>query len=381
MTDSLIEAIFQAESETPEAEDQLRQLIRSNPALAKSLSDWYALHHDVAHKLDLMVPDRHLLVLYSIQQRGNASILTDEEKRYLAQHRAGIEQAIATYPSLHDVLKQIDASADMFDAVWEAESKRVFNKERYAADRIAVRGKRHQVLRTASTLFALLVVVLIVFFQTRLETVRTGPGEFTQVTLADQSTIRLMENSRLIYQKTDDGASFDRSVRLKGQAYFNISPNEKPFQIQTRTAITTATGTSFAIKAERSITEVVLTSGEVQLQTRRGTPHQVMLFPGQKSTVKRRRAPTQPEPVPNMVEALRWTGLLVFYRTPLSNVIDQLEANYGVTITLDPALGDEVIRFTIDPQIDTIDSVLEALAQATSSQFTMVDGTTYAIHF
>lgn len=87
-------------------------------------------------------------------------------------------------------------------------------------------------------------------------------------TLSDGSIITLNKASTLSYPSQFKGDK--RAVALKGEAFFNITPNKKkPFIISIDSIEVTVVGTSFNIKEEKGSTEVVVETGIVQVKSGR----------------------------------------------------------------------------------------------------------------
>lgn len=95
-------------------------------------------------------------------------------------------------------------------------------------------------------------------------TFATGSNEQLDVQLADRSKVTLNHNSKLSVMDGFDQK--DRVVELKGQAFFNIQQNhEKLFIIFMDNRQVKVLGTSFDLKYEAKVTEVLVRTGKVQL--------------------------------------------------------------------------------------------------------------------
>lgn len=85
-------------------------------------------------------------------------------------------------------------------------------------------------------------------------------------TLSDGSVITLNKASSLSYPSRFKGDK--RAVALKGEAFFNITPDKKkPFIISVDSIEVTVVGTSFNIKAEKERTEIIVETGVVRVAT------------------------------------------------------------------------------------------------------------------
>ncbi len=353
------------EALTPERRRVLDEALAADPALAEALARWQALRAALRHSLDAHLPDRHLLVLYALAAR--ADTLSPAERQALDAARDSLERALATHPALHDVVRQIQADAEAFEATWQAH----FATPSRAADRAPRRQARQRIRRWvwrlggAATLVAFGVILTLVFQRDHgLVTVATAPGEVRVVTLADGSTARLMGGAQLSF--LDPAQGFNRRARLVGRAYFDIVPDRQPFTVETPTALTTVLGTRFSVQSDAGRTEVVLVTGRVTLASRDDRAGFVVLEPGQMSLVIAGALPAPPTPV-DVTEALAWTGLFIFRATPLADIAERLAGAYGVPVTVAPTLAAEPISGTFE-QAQPLEEILQALAATLSAE-------------
>src|SRR5690606_31785947 len=96
----------------------------------------------------------------------------------------------------------------------------------------------------AVTTFAA-VSLLLVQRDTAYTTVEVASGEVRHLTLADGSRVKLMGGSRLTFSDPEKEAVFNRQVRLRGDAYFEVQPGAQRFIVHTDEADVTVTGTQF----------------------------------------------------------------------------------------------------------------------------------------
>jgi ferric-dicitrate binding protein FerR (iron transport regulator) len=83
-------------------------------------------------------------------------------------------------------------------------------------------------------------------------------------TLPDGSVVTLNKNSSLNYPSKFKGNA--RAIALKGEAFFNVTPNkEKPFVINVNDVQIKVVGTSFNVRSENGVTEVIVETGVVQV--------------------------------------------------------------------------------------------------------------------
>jgi len=91
-----------------------------------------------------------------------------------------------------------------------------------------------------------------------------GDGTKTGIELSDGSIVFLNKDAVLSYPNKFTGDY--RLVNLEGEAYFEITPDEKrPFKITAQHANVEVLGTAFNMKSNRETTEVSVTSGTVKV--------------------------------------------------------------------------------------------------------------------
>ena len=96
-------------------------------------------------------------------------------------------------------------------------------------------------------------------------------GESSEVILADQTHVWLNSGARLSYPSGFQGKI--REVRLTGEAFFEVSRDEKrPFHVVTPNLTVNVLGTSFNVEAfdQSKFTNVTLVEGKVNIENRKG---------------------------------------------------------------------------------------------------------------
>lgn len=101
-------------------------------------------------------------------------------------------------------------------------------------------------------------------------------------TLPDGSVVTLNKNSSLSYPEVFSDTI--RSIKLSGEAFFNVSPNKKkPFVIHVNDVQIRVVGTSFNVKSSNATTEVIVETGIVEVKRQTNT---VRLIKDEKIIVK-----------------------------------------------------------------------------------------------
>ncbi|WP_106830309.1 FecR family protein [Parabacteroides pacaensis] len=151
--------------------------------------------------------------------------------------------------------------------------------------------------------------------------------------LPDSSSVTLAPQASLTYEAAQYNKE-KRYVNLTGKAFFQVKPNKaRAFTVQTTLAKVVVLGTSFQVDANPSATSVNVETGKVQFSAN-NLSEDVILTAGMSASYqmenKEIKIHPEEEADPNY---LSWkTGILRFNRTPLSEVIKDLNQYYGVTI-------------------------------------------------
>jgi len=184
-------------------------------------------------------------------------------------------------------------------------------------------------------------------------TISTPLGGLQHVTLPDGSTVALNANSRLRYAR-DWSPETPREVWLEGEAYFQVTKKRNArgrvkFTVHTGNVQVEVLGTAFDVHSRRGTTRVVLTEGKVQLTgtTARAARPLVMQSGDLAALSARDTAFVRKRVNPDLYAAWR-RNQLVFVSTPLAEVAQLLEDNYGLKVVFkDAALADEKFTATI----------------------------------
>lgn len=158
----------------------------------------------------------------------------------------------------------------------------------------------------------------------------TAQNNVVADTLADGSVVTLNKNSSLTYPEKFKGSN--RTVELKGEAFFKVAPDKKkPFIIHVNDVTVRVVGTSFNISSGGGNTEVIVETGIVQV-TRKNKV--VELKPGEKLTVQMQDT--------TLVKQKQTDKLYDYYRTrefecdntPLWKLVDVLNKAYNAQIII-----------------------------------------------
>ncbi|MBS1564426.1 MAG: FecR domain-containing protein [Bacteroidetes bacterium] len=181
--------------------------------------------------------------------------------------------------------------------------------------------------------------------------------------LPDGTDVELRQGSMLEYPRSY--GRNDRRVHLTGEAFFNVQRNDQqPFEVNTARAQVEVLGTSFLVRSENALEEVVVATGRVRVTDRDQSSHQVELVAGQKAVLAKGQISQSAVTGTNY---MAWkTGVLEFTGTPLAQVLEDVSHFYHTSLSLAP--GQESFsgtEITIRLENEPFESALEELKQVT----------------
>lgn len=168
-------------------------------------------------------------------------------------------------------------------------------------------------------------------------------------TLPDGSEVTLNKYSSLTYLKAST-----REVQLKGEGFFHIAPDtHHPFRVSVNGLSILVLGTSFNVKATGGETEVIVETGQVEVQ--RGT-QSAKVNPGEKIVASDSRPGLEKTTEGNALYQYYRTKKFVCRATPLRQLADVLEEAYNVHIVIQgKGVGDLPLTATFrDESLDSL---------------------------
>jgi len=176
-------------------------------------------------------------------------------------------------------------------------------------------------------------------------------------TLPDGSVVTVNKGSSISYLSKFKGET--RQVSLKGEAFFNVTPNKKkPFIISVNDVQITVVGTSFNVKTINGNTEVVVETGIVKV-TRAGKT--VELKANEEVTVNAKDSSLAIEKVSDQLYKYYRTKEFVCDDTPLWKLVEVINEAYNSHIVIgNPALKDMGITTTFNNE--SLEQVLNVIS-------------------
>ena len=199
---------------------------------------------------------------------------------------------------------------------------------------------------------------------------QTGIDEKSDcIRLADGSQIWLNKGSKLIYPETFSGRY--RKVVLKGEAFFDISRDEKhPFIITTEFSDIKVLGTSFNVSAGTGETEVNVTSGLVEVQSL-ANKKKVQVSPNE-TAIASSKTVVKMETLNLNYNAWR-TGFFQFENASLEKVIEDLSAFYTESIQI---ASEQILKCKLTATFDnlSLSEVIQIIEITCGVEIKEIDG-------
>lgn len=268
----------------------------------------------------------------------NKSIIEDAS-RFKASH-------FSEMPSFTDFRDERLAPKNEIEA---SEAERSFTKETPV---IRLQWMRHT-MKIAS-IFVIGLGIYYFFMFDQMTEVRTMVAEKTTIELPDASKVTLNALSQVSYEA--DKWNSKREIKLDGEAFFDVAKGSK-FDVVTEAGTVSVLGTEFNVKNRGSFFEVACYEGTVRVVTK---DHTEILKVGDNFKLYKEEAMTGR----HSQEIPQWTdNMSDFQRIPLSQVLAELERQYGVGVTAENIDTDQLFTgaFVHDDLENALSSISEPL--------------------
>lgn len=205
-------------------------------------------------------------------------------------------------------------------------------------------------------------------------------GSVSQMVLPDSSIVYLNAGSQLKY--TIEGLKGKREVFLDGEAWFDVTKNEKkPFVVHTSFYDVNVTGTQFNVKAYKTDNEITTTleEGSVQITSSENfnLSENLVLRPGEQLVYSSLKKAIEVKNVETRMFTAWKDNKLIFINMNLKELFVVLERKYGVDIQVTNNL---ILNYHYDGTIkdETILEVLDLLKETLPVKY-KIEGQTILI--
>ena len=272
-----------------------------------------------------------------------------------ATHREYYNQ----FKKIWDQSKALAAGSTVdVNKAWERFQNRVATQNESSK---ILKGNRFSSMRIAASLILVIGLGVITYFLVNKtsepkEMIAQSGQNILVDTLPDGSVITLNKKSTVSYPSKFKGNT--RSIALKGEAFFTVTPDKKkPFIISVNDVQVTVVGTSFNIKSNNGNTVVVVETGIVQV-TKSGKT--VELIAGQKIIIPANDSNPTKEAVSDKLYNYYRTKEFVCDDTPLWKLVQVLNEAYDANIVIGrKELNDQKLNTTFNNE--SLDQVLKVI--------------------
>lgn len=208
-------------------------------------------------------------------------------------------------------------------------------------------------------------------------TLKVPFGKRFNLVLSDGTKVVLNAGSSIRYP-TEFLAGKKRQVFLKGEAYFDVTHTENPFEVSIDPITIQVFGTQFNVSnyTEDKDAEIVLLKGSVGLAVDDiAKPDQtVVLKPGYKGAYNKTEGVISTQMVDTDLFTSWINGDMVFRDTPFENILKKLERQYNVTIVNhNKGLAKEHFNATITTKDEPIEQVLSYFNTLHEINYNIID--------
>lgn len=186
--------------------------------------------------------------------------------------------------------------------------------------------------------------------QVMMQTISSRQGMVTQFALADGTKVWLNSGSELQFPTRFDGDK--REVMLKGEAFFEVTKNEKqPFRVNASELKVEVLGTSFNVVNfdDDTQSEVVLVTGKVALSSEKGQINTAYgtMHSGQRAIYEKGQQKVSTQDV-EVDKYIAWReGNLIFQDDSMEDVVKRLSRWFNVEIVInDPEIKKYIYKAT-----------------------------------
>lgn len=204
--------------------------------------------------------------------------------------------------------------------------------------------------------------------QSEMKCYRAPMDATRRITLQDGTVVILNQGSKLIVNAGYGVES--RSVRLNGEAYFDVAKSAKQFTVDAGSRSYVVHGTSFNILSYEGERYAIVTLHTGKLEAKVGE-HSYMLDPGEELRVDE-KAKSISKHIVETGNSTSWIEKrLKFTRLPLKYVASQISHKYNTKINVHSAIED--IAYTGELRNEGLDTALSLLSKTSPVELSIID--------
>jgi transmembrane sensor len=214
---------------------------------------------------------------------------------------------------------------------------------------------------------AVLVIALSIIYtveSTSTETQYASNGKRTTFSLPDHSEVVLNSGSQIEFRKWN--WDNHRKLELKGEAYFRVAKGKK-FEVKTDLGKVAVLGTQFNVKARKNRFDVTCFEGRVQVNYK----DKVIVLTHGQSVIFENGVQLNTNSFSSKPEWLE--NQISFTKEHLSNILDEIQRQYNITISVQTNFSDEL--FTGKIPTNNLDIALKIIGTTYNLEPKKIDKT------
>lgn len=216
-------------------------------------------------------------------------------------------------------------------------------------------------LMRIASVFVMGLAMYYLFFHENLTKIDTKVGEKISVTLPDASSVTLNALSEMAYN--ENRWNQKREIKLFGEAFFDVAQGAT-FNVITPEGTVSVLGTEFNVRQRGSFFEVRCFEGTVKVKAE---GHEEILEQGDSFRMLEGIV-TLGE---NIYTVPQWTkNVSDFQRVEVSQVFEELERQYGVTVLLENVNKEQL--FTGGFVHDSLENALKSITEPLDLEYTIL---------
>lgn len=199
-------------------------------------------------------------------------------------------------------------------------------------------------------------------------------GRTFKLILSDSTTVWLNANSKLIYPAEFAGG--EREVFLKGEAYFKVAKNGKPFIVKTDYSQTTVLGTEFNVRSnDANDVHITLINGVVRVSDKTNSRHAI-LKPGEDATIHNDGQIEQKQIDTDLYTYWK-DGYFYFDQEPLKQIMQTIGKWYNVSVVFRNKNAMDYRMHFMSRREDGIEGTITLMNRLKKVTLTLQDNTLY----
>ena len=252
------------------------------------------------------------------------------------------------------------------DQRWEKLEVGINEKKRFKLN-------RRLFIQTVSVAASLFICFFVYFKYEKDMVLAANNGEVIASILPDKSQVILNSGSKLVYKQSL--FSGKRKAILEGEAFFKVEKKRKAFIVISDYARIEVLGTKFNVKNRSNGVKVSCQEGSVQVSNTNIEKYKAVLKRGFATVFNDKSNPSKPFEIDSL-EINGWTnGVLIFNQTPITEVIDELERSFNVSINR----NDLVPEYTYNGEFDNmkVADIIAIIALSLDINLAIIDDENY----